>query len=264
MAPNRAGKLQTGEVIYVSELLPGISGPQDLKNLSEEQLYQLAGEIRRFLVNSVGQTGGHLAANLGVVELTLALHSLFNSPEDQIVWDVGHQSYVHKILTGRKDQFSTLRKYGGLSGFPKHAESPHDIMDTGHASTSISAALGLAIARDRKGAHNRIAAVIGDGALTGGVAFEALNHAGHSGLDLIVILNDNEMSIAPNVGAMAGYLSRSRQSYHVPVPRRASRGFAVRLSAPSWSRVKSDEDQFEVFRSTRHAFRRTGLTYFGR
>lgn len=266
MAPNRAGKLQTGEVIYVSELLPGISGPQDLKNLSEEQLYQLAGEIRRFLVNSVGQTGGHLAANLGVVELTLALHSLFNSPEDQIVWDVGHQSYVHKILTGRKDQFSTLRKYGGLSGFPKHAESPHDIMDTGHASTSISAALGLAIARDRKGAHNRIAAVIGDGALTGGVAFEALNHAGHSGLDLIVILNDNEMSIAPNVGAMAGYLSRIRAN---PTMYRFREGLSrgirrIPFIGPKLGHVLSRmKTSLKYFVVPGMLFEELGFTYFG-
>ncbi len=266
MAANRARKLQTGEVIYVSELLPTISGPEDLKKLSEEQLGQLADEIRQFLVHSVSQTGGHLAANLGVVELTLALHSLFNSPEDQIVWDVGHQSYVHKILTGRKDQFATLRKYGGLSGFPKSAESPHDIMDTGHASTSISAAVGLAIARDRKGASNRIAAVIGDGALTGGVAFEALDHAGHSGLNLIVILNDNEMSIAPNVGAMAGYLSRMRAN---PTIYRIREGLSKAIRqiplvglklAGLLSRMKASLKYFVV---PGMLFEELGFTYFG-
>lgn len=193
-------------------ILPGISGPADIRNLSIDELNQLAAEIREFLVTSVSRTGGHLAANLGVVELTLALHSVLDSPVDQIVWDVGHQAYVHKILTGRRDDFATLRQYGGLSGFPKHAESPHDIMDTGHSSTSISAALGLAVARDLSGAKNRVVAVIGDGALTGGVALEALNHAGHYGTDLIVVLNDNEMSIAPNVGAMAGYLARLRSN----------------------------------------------------
>lgn len=193
-------------------ILPGINGPADIRNLSVDELNRLADEIREFLVTSVSRTGGHLAANLGVVELTLALHFVFDSPVDQIVWDVGHQAYVHKILTGRRDDFATLRQYGGLSGFPKHAESPHDIMDTGHSSTSISAALGLAVARDLSGAKNRVVAVIGDGALTGGVALEALNHAGHYGTDLIVVLNDNEMSIAPNVGAMAGYLARLRSN----------------------------------------------------
>lgn len=194
----------------MNEILSSIASPSDLKALSDAQLAQLAAELRQFLVLSISRTGGHLAASLGAVELTLAVHSVFDSPNDKIVWDVGHQAYAHKILTGRREAFHTLRQHGGVSGFPKHSESPHDIMDTGHASTSISAASGLAIARDLSGAKHHVIAVIGDGALTGGEAFEALNHAGHLGLDLIVILNDNEMSIAPNVGALSEYLSSIR------------------------------------------------------
>lgn len=190
--------------------LDSIHDPGQLKELSDEELSRLAREIRNRMVDTVSQTGGHLAPNLGVVELTLAIHQVFNSPVDKIIWDVGHQSYVHKLVTGRVKEFSTLRQYGGLSGFPKREESPHDPFDTGHSSTSISAALGLALARDLKGEKNSIVAVIGDGALTGGMAFEALNYAGHLQTDIIVILNDNEMSIANNVGALSSYLSRLR------------------------------------------------------
>lgn len=191
-------------------LLARINSPQDLRRLSLAELNQLAGEIRQELVTTVSRTGGHLAPNLGVVELTLALHLVFNSPRDQIVWDVGHQTYVHKLVTGRRDAFATLRQHGGLSGFPKRSESVHDVFDTGHSSTSVSAALGLAVARDIKKESYHVVAVIGDGALTGGEAFEALNHAGHLGTRLIVVLNDNEMSIANNVGALSRYLSRLR------------------------------------------------------
>ena len=158
----------------------------------------------------MGITGGHLAPSLGVVELTLVLHQVFNSPKDKIIWDVGHQSYCHKIITGRKGKFSTLRRYKGLSGFPKTIESEHDCFNTGHSSTSISAAVGIAKARDLRKEKFKVVAVIGDGALTGGMAYEALNHAGDLQTDLIVVLNDNEMSIAANVGAMSGYLSRIR------------------------------------------------------
>lgn len=173
-------------------------------------LEKLAKEIRLELIKTVSKNGGHLAPNLGVVELTLAIHRVFNSPVDKIIWDVGHQSYVHKLLTGRKDEFSTLRQFGGISGFPRPSESIHDAFGAGHSSTSISAALGMAVARDLKGENHSVVAVIGDGAMTGGMAFEALNHAGHLKKDLIVILNDNEMSIAHNVGAMSGYLTRLR------------------------------------------------------
>lgn len=194
----------------MASLLKTIYSPQDLQNLSFKQLNSLAGEIRETIINTVAETGGHLAPNLGVVELTLALHRVFNSAVDRIIWDVGHQSYVHKLLTGRQSQFATLRQYGGISGFPKPEESIHDAFATGHSSTSISAALGMALARDLKGDTHAVAAVIGDGSLTGGMAFEAMNHAGHLKTNLIVVLNDNEMSIAPNVGALSGYLSRLR------------------------------------------------------
>ncbi|SHG64777.1 1-deoxy-D-xylulose-5-phosphate synthase [Thermosyntropha lipolytica DSM 11003] len=191
-------------------IIDGINSPGDLKKLNIPMMNKLAEEIRELLVHTVSQCGGHLAANLGVVELTLALHYVFNSPVDKIIWDVGHQSYVHKILTGRKDKMPTLRQYGGLSGFPKYEESAHDVFNTGHSSTSISAALGLALARDLKGEKYSVVAVIGDGALTGGMAFEALNHAGHAGTDILVVLNDNEMSISKNVGALSSYLNRLR------------------------------------------------------
>ncbi len=194
----------------MDQLLDNVNTPGDLKNLSVSQLKQLAGEIRKYIIKTVSETGGHLASNLGVVELTLALHYHLNSPKDKIIWDVGHQCYTHKILTGRKDKLHTIRQYGGLSGYPKHSESIHDIIETGHSSTSISSALGLALARDLKNRNDRIYSVIGDGALTAGMAFEALNHAGHQGTNLKVILNDNEMSISPNVGALSHYLTRMR------------------------------------------------------
>ncbi len=191
-------------------ILDRIESPADLRALDTAQLKQLAAEIRDVLVNTVSATGGHLAPNLGVVELTLGLHRALQCPADKIVWDVGHQSYVHKLITGRRDEFSTLRQLDGVCGFPKKAESCYDVFDTGHASNSISVALGLAAARDITGGDETIVAVIGDGSMTGGMAFEALNHAGHLGTDLIVLLNDNEMSIAPNVGGLARYLARVR------------------------------------------------------
>ncbi len=184
--------------------------PDDLKRLTEDQLLELALEVRAFLVDSVSKTGGHFGANLGAVELTIALHSVFDSPRDKIVWDVGHQAYVHKMLTGRREQFSTLRQFKGLSGFPKRNESPHDAFGVGHASTSISAGLGMAVARDLAHDDYHVVSVIGDGALTGGMAMEAMNHAGHMGTRLLVVLNDNEMSIAENVGAVSRYLTRMR------------------------------------------------------
>lgn len=194
----------------MNKILETINKPQDLKKLSIDQMKVLAEEIRQLLICSVSKTGGHLAPNLGVVEMTLAIHKIFKSPVDKIVWDVGHQAYIHKILTGRWREFDTLRQFGGLSGFPKPCESEHDSFGTGHSSTSISAALGMALARDIQGENNNVLAVIGDGSLTGGQAYEALNHAGHAGTNMIVILNDNEMSIAKNVGAMSEYLSKMR------------------------------------------------------
>ncbi len=191
-------------------LLNQIHSPKDLKKLSNAQLDLLAQEIRQFLIDKLSRTGGHLAPNLGVVELTLAMHYLYDSPKDKFIFDVGHQSYVHKLLTGRMDQFDTLRKYKGMCGFVKRAESEHDVWEAGHSSTSLSAAMGMAIARDFKGETNKVIAVIGDGALTGGMALEAMNHIGHEKKNLIVVLNDNEMSIAPNVGAIHNYLSKIR------------------------------------------------------
>lgn len=194
-------------------LLDSIDTPKDLKALSVEEMEKLSQEIRGFILDSISQTGGHLASNLGVVELTIALHRVFESPRDKLIWDVGHQSYIHKILTGRKDMFPSLRQLGGLSGFPKRKESIHDVFETGHSSTAISAALGMARARDIKSEEDyNVIAVVGDGALTGGMAFEALNDAGHSKTDLIVVLNDNEMSISHNVGALARHLSKVRTS----------------------------------------------------
>jgi 1-deoxy-D-xylulose-5-phosphate synthase len=208
----------------IATLLETIQEPQALKRLSGPQLVELAREIRAFLIQSVAETGGHFAPNLGVVELTIALHRVFNSPRDKIIWDVGHQAYVHKILTGRRERFSTLRQYKGLAGFPKRSESPHDAFGAGHASTSISAGLGMAVARDLSGEDYRVVCVIGDGALTGGMAMEALNHAGHVGTDLLVVLNDNEMSIAENVGAVSKYLTRLRTD-------------------PAYSRLKAEMEQ---------------------
>lgn len=194
----------------MTQLLDNINFPEDIKKLNIEQVKELGNEIRSFLIEKVSKTGGHLASNLGVVELTLALHRVFNTPQDKIIWDVGHQSYVHKMLTGRIDKFETIRKLGGLSGFPKTKESEYDVFNTGHSSTSISAALGIAKARDIKKDKYSVIAVIGDGALTGGMAFEALNDAGRSPNNLIVILNDNEMSISRNVGGLSRYLSKIR------------------------------------------------------
>ncbi|MBP2634191.1 MAG: dxs 2 [Firmicutes bacterium] len=207
----------------MSKLLDNINGPQDLKHFSLAQLEKLAEEIRELLIHTVSTTGGHLAPNLGVVELTLALHKMYDSPKDKFIWDVGHQAYVHKILTGRRADFSTLRTVNGISGFPKRSESQHDAFGAGHSSTSISSALGIALARDISGENYNVVAVIGDGSLTGGEAYEALNHAGHLGVNLTVILNDNEMSIAKNVGAISEYLAKMR-------------------TAPTYSKVKRDID----------------------
>lgn len=191
-------------------LLDSINSPADLKRLDEAQLEELAEEIRQFIIEKVSQNGGHLAPSLGVVELTLAIHRVFNSPVDRIVWDTGHQAYTHKIITGRRNGFERLRQYGGLSGFPRRAESVHDRFDTGHAGTGLSAAYGIAVARDLSGGHYHVVAIVGDGALTSGLTLEALNNIGESRRRLIVVLNDNEWSIAPNVGAVSVLLARMR------------------------------------------------------
>jgi Deoxyxylulose-5-phosphate synthase len=189
-------------------LLDQINYPSDLKKLKEEQLPQLAKELREELVDAVSVTGGHLGAGLGVVELTIAIHYLFDTPNDRLIWDVGHQAYPHKILTGRRNKIRTLRQGGGLSGFTKRSESQYDPFGAAHSSTSISAGLGMAVARDLEGKKNNIISVIGDGAMSAGMAYEAMNNAGAMDSRLIVILNDNEMSIAPPVGAMSSYLTK--------------------------------------------------------
>jgi 1-deoxy-D-xylulose-5-phosphate synthase len=188
--------------------LEKIEGPGDLKKLDIAGMSELADEIRRYIIDTVSKTGGHLSSNLGVVELTIALHYIFDTPADKIIWDVGHQSYTHKIITGRKSRFESLRQNGGLSGFPSRKESEHDVFDTGHASNSISIAVGLAEARKKRGDSYKVVAVIGDGSLTGGMSFEALNHAGHLKSDILVLLNDNEMSISKNIGALSSYLNK--------------------------------------------------------
>ena len=199
----------------MTPLLDRVRFPRDLKQFKPEQLRQVADELRTETIDAVSVTGGHLGAGLGVVELTVALHYLFDAPDDRIIWDVGHQAYPHKILTGRRDRIRTLRQGNGLSGFTKRSESEYDPFGAAHASTSISAALGFSVARDLQGRKNKVIAVIGDGAMTGGMAFEALNNAGAMANKLIVILNDNDMSIAPPVGALSAYLSRliSSKSY---------------------------------------------------
>ncbi len=200
--------LNTPTGTRAGSLLKDINSPADIRGLDIPDLADLAQEIRDLIIRTVARTGGHLAPSLGVVELTIALHYVFNTPHDKLIWDVGHQSYAHKILTGRREQFASLRQYKGISGFPKVKESEYDTFETGHSSTSISSALGMALAMDLKKEANRAIAVIGDGSMTAGMAFEALNHAGHLDKNLIVILNDNEMSISPNVGALSSFLSR--------------------------------------------------------
>ncbi|CAG0954879.1 partial 1-deoxy-D-xylulose-5-phosphate synthase, partial [Geobacteraceae bacterium] len=209
----------------MTSILDSIESPRDLRVLSPRELVQLAGELREQIIAVCARNGGHLAPSLGVVELTLTLHRVFESPTDRIIWDVGHQSYAHKLITGRRDRFATLRTLGGISGFPKRCESPHDAFDTGHTSTSISAALGFAAARDLRGERNKVVAVIGDGSMTGGIAYEGLNHAGHLNKDLIVVLNDNEMSIAENVGALSNFLNRTVTSEFVHTMKKDLEGF---------------------------------------
>lgn len=243
-------------------ILDGINEPTDLKRLSHHQLKTLAAEIREELVTLVEATGGHLASNLGAVELTIALHRVFDSPTDKIIWDVGHQSYVHKMLTGRKERLSTLRQYGGLSGFTAREESPHDAFGAGHASTSISAALGMATARDLAGENHHVVAVIGDGALTGGMALEGLNQAGQLGTKLIVVLNDNGMAISPSVGALAKTLNRLRLDARLRWPERGMEEVITKLplGRQMGRRVKRG---FKGFLLPRIMWEELGLAYLG-
>ena len=205
-------------------LLSGIDSPQDLRALDRSQMPSVAVELREYLVDVISRTGGHLAAGLGTVELTVALHYIYNTPYDRLVWDIGHQAYPHKILTGRRDMMHTIRQPNGLSGFLTREESEYDTFGAGHSSTSISAGLGMSIANELKGEGRNVVAIIGDGAMTAGLAYEALNNAGDSSADLLVILNDNEMSISPNVGALTNYLARLLSGKNIHVHARRQQG----------------------------------------
>jgi 1-deoxy-D-xylulose-5-phosphate synthase len=246
-------------------LLDKIDSPADLKGLSLAELEELAAELRHEIISTVTTTGGHLASNLGVVELTIALHRVFNSPRDKIIWDVGHQSYVHKLLTGRRKDFSSLRQYGGLSGFTCRDESEHDPFGAGHASTSISAALGMVIARDLAHDNYHVVSVIGDGAITAGMSFEALNQAGHLGSRLIVVLNDNGMSISPTVGALAKLLSRVRFDQRLRQAERGSRKIITSLPMGKkvWYLVRELAGRFRGFLMPTPLWEALGFTYIG-
>ena len=243
-------------------LLSCIDDPVQLRELSIEQLDQVADELRQFLIQSVSDTGGHLAAGLGTVELTIALHYIFNTPEDRLVWDVGHQTYPHKILTGRRERMSTMRKQGGLAGFPKRDESEYDTFGVGHSSTSISAALGMAIAAKRQHSERQVIAVIGDGAMTAGMAFEALNHAGDLDANLLVVLNDNDMSISPNVGALSNHLARILSGRFYQSMREGSR--KVLSAMPSmWELAKRTEEHMKGMVIPGTLFEELGFNYIG-
>ncbi len=252
-----------------SPLLHGINSPDDIKRLSSEEMRALAQEIRVYLTETVARTGGHLAPSLGVVELTLALHKVYDIPRDKLIWDVGHQGYVHKILTGRREQLPTIRQHGGLSGFLRIDESPYDLFGAGHASTSISAAMGFAKARDFRGSKNSVLALIGDGALTGGMALEGLNNAADDGTDITIILNDNEMSIAENVGALASYLAKLRMEplYQAGehTAKRVIAGLPVgsRIMKKAAVAAKHTATHFATPAHTGLLFEEMGFTYIG-
>jgi len=246
--------------------LDKINSPTDLKKVPREDLPELAREIRQRIVDVVSKTGGHLASSLGVVELTIALHYVFDVPQDKIIWDVGHQAYAHKLLTGRKDRFHTLRQHGGISGFPKITESPFDAFTTGHSSTSISAALGIATAKELKSESSKVIAVIGDGSMTAGMAFEGLNQAGDSKKDMIVILNDNELSIAPNVGALSSLLSRTFSAKYLQDLKREFGDFLLslpKIGADAYQFAKRAEDSFKAFVTPGMLFEGFNFDYYG-
>lgn len=248
------------------KILPTIQEPQDLKKLSKAELERLASEIRHFLLQNISQTGGHLASNLGAVELSIALHRAFNSPLDKMIWDVGHQAYVHKILTGRQAAFDSLRQFNGLSGFLKRKESCHDIFEAGHSSTSISAAIGIAKANALCGSQDQVIAIIGDGALTGGMAFEAMNHAGHIKEKVIIVLNDNDMSIDENVGGMSTYLSHIRTNgTYYKIKGRTERTIRSipNMGVPMVSTLKRFKNSVKSFFVPGMLFEDLGLTYIG-
>jgi len=248
-------------------LLNQINAPADLKQLPQSDLPKLAAEIRQLIIETCAKNGGHIAPSLGVVELTIALHKVFNSPEDKLIWDVGHQAYAHKIICGRRDSFHTLRTLDGISGFPKRCESEHDVWEVGHSSTSLSAATGYAVARDLAGRQNKVVAVIGDGSMTGGIAFEGLNHAGHLNRDLVVVLNDNEMSIAENVGAVSGFLSRTSSSEFIHKFKRETEQFIKHAKSDMGNGVirfaRKIENSFKGLFTPAMLFQAFGFEYIG-
>ncbi|WP_303902090.1 1-deoxy-D-xylulose-5-phosphate synthase [Thiohalomonas denitrificans] len=246
-----------------ASLLDQIDYPDQLKELSPPQLKQLAEELRNFMIGSIGRTGGHLSAGLGAVELTIALHYVFDTPDDRIVWDVGHQSYPHKILTGRRKQMSTLRQLNGLAGFPKREESPYDTFGVGHSSTSVSAALGMALAARQQHTDRRVVAVIGDGAMTAGMAFEALNHAGDLDANLLVVLNDNEMSISPNVGGLSNYLARMLSGKFYSTMREGSKKVLQTMPSPMWELARRVEEHAKGMVVPGTLFEELGFNYIG-
>jgi 1-deoxy-D-xylulose-5-phosphate synthase len=249
----------------MSEFLKTIRSPEDIKGLRPKELCELAFEIRKKIVETVSETGGHLAPSLGVVELTIAIHYVFNAPEDRIIWDVGHQAYAHKLLTGRTEQFHTLRQFRGISGFPKRSESPYDSLDTGHSSTSISAGLGMTTALGLRGGSHKVIAVIGDGSMTAGLAFEALNNAGHLRKDIIVILNDNEMSISPNVGALSSFLSRKLTGKLMSRLKMETESFLKRSGTGEqiWALLKKSEDSLKSLFTPGMLFEAMQFEYIG-
>lgn len=256
----------------MARILDGIDSPEQLRALTIPQMEQLAQEIRREIIEKVSVRGGHLAPNLGVVELTMALHYVFNTPEDQLVWDIGHQAYVHKLLTGRRERFHTIRQFGGLSGYLRREESPYDVFGASHASTSISAALGIAAARDLQGKDYKVVAIIGDGALTGGMALEAINNAGSLKKNLIIVLNDNDKSISDNVGALHHYLGKVRHVETLPSYRRLremAKGSIERLpvvgdkAREAAGRAETSFKQFVMHSKTGIIFEELGIKYFG-
>ena len=243
-------------------LLEQIDTPLDLRQLPEARLPELACELREFLIQTVAKTGGHFAANLGTVELTIALHYVFDTPEDRLVWDVGHQTYPHKILTGRRARMETLRRKGGIAGFPKRDESPYDTFGVGHSSTSLSAALGMAIAAEQANSDRKVVAVIGDGAMTAGMAFEALNHAGHLKPDLLVVLNDNEMSISPNVGALSAHLTKLLSGRFFSSVREGGKRMLSRVP-PMLEVARRAEEHVKGMFAPGTLFEELGFNYFG-
>jgi len=243
-------------------LLESINDPAELRAIDDARLPRLADELRAFLIESVSRTGGHLASGLGTIELTIALHYIYNTPEDRLVWDVGHQSYPHKILTGRRERMPSLRQKGGLSGFPKREESPYDTFGVGHSSTSISAALGMAIAASQQQSERKVVAIIGDGAMTGGEAFEALNHAGDLDANLLVILNDNDMSISPNVGGMSNYLARLLSGRFYSSMREGSKKVLGRVP-PMWELARRAEEHVKGMVVPGTLFEELGFNYIG-